>query len=89
VFGFAIEFRKKKLGKHACGTGNAHAKPAIKCVCPKKISKIIKFFLKMRKGVKAEQPFLVVCCSTKFVLFKSVCLLAKFFVLGYRQIYFP
>jgi len=36
VFGFAIEFRKKKLGKHACGTGNAHAKPAIKCVCPKK-----------------------------------------------------
>jgi len=38
----------------------------------------------MRKGFEAEQPFLQVCCSTKFVLFKSVCSLAKFFVLGYR-----
>ena len=39
MLGFAIEFRKKKLGKHACGTGNTHAKPAIECVFPKKIFK--------------------------------------------------
>jgi len=39
VLGFAIEFRKKKLGKHACGTGNTHAKSAIECVFPKKIFK--------------------------------------------------
>jgi len=36
VFGFAIEFRKKKLGKHACGTGSTHAKSAIECVFPKR-----------------------------------------------------
>jgi len=31
VFGFAIEFRKK-LGKHACGTGNTHAKSATEMI---------------------------------------------------------
>jgi len=72
------------LGKHACGTGNTHAKSAIECVFPKKFSKLIKFLLKMRKGFEAEQPFLLVCSSTKLVLFKSVYLLAKFFVFGYR-----
>jgi len=46
--------------------------------------KMIKILLKMRKGFEAEQPFLLVCCGTKFILFKSVCLLAKFFVFGYR-----
>jgi len=35
VFGFAIEFRKT-MGKHACGTGNTHAKSAIECVFSKK-----------------------------------------------------
>ena len=74
----------KKLGKHACGTGNTHAKSAIECVFPKKISKIIKFLLKMREGFEAEQPFLLVCCSAKFVLFKSICLSVKFFVFGYQ-----
>jgi len=38
----------------------------------------------MRKRFEAEQPFLVVCCSAKFLLFKSVCLLARYFVFGYR-----
>jgi len=38
MFGFAIEFRKK-MGKHACGTGNTHAKFAIECVFPKTIFK--------------------------------------------------
>jgi len=38
----------------------------------------------MRKGFDVEQPFLLVHCSTKFVQFKSVCLLAKFFVFGYQ-----
>jgi len=30
---------------------------------------------------KADQPFLLVYCSVKFILFKSVCLSTKFFVL--------
>jgi len=53
VFGLAIEFRKK-LGQHACGTGNTRAKSAIECVFPKKMSKLIKFLLKIRKGFEAE-----------------------------------
>jgi len=35
----------------------------------------------MHKGLEAEQLFFVVCCSTNIVIFKSVCLLAIFFVL--------
>jgi len=46
VFAFAIEFRKTKLGKHACGTGNTHAKSAIECVFPKKIFKTNYVFVK-------------------------------------------
>jgi len=38
----------------------------------------------MRKGFEAEEPFLLVCCSKKFLLFKSACLLEKFFVFGYQ-----
>jgi len=38
----------------------------------KKFSKLIKFLLKMRKGFEAEQRFLLICCSTELVLFKSV-----------------
>jgi len=40
--------------------------------------------LKIRKGFEAEQPFMLICCSEKFVLFKSVCVVAKFFIFGYR-----
>jgi len=35
VFGFAVDFSKKILGKHACGTGNTHSKRAIECVFSK------------------------------------------------------
>ena len=53
---------------------------AVNCnsVFPKKFSKLITFLLIMRKGFEAEQPFLLIFCSTKFVLFNSVCLLANF-----------
>jgi len=34
----------------------------------------------MRKTYKADQPFMRVCCSSKFILFKSVCLSAKYLV---------
>jgi len=78
VFGFAIEFRKK-LGKHACGTGNTHAKYAIECVFPKNNVKINYVLLKIRKGFETEQPFLLICCSAKFVLCTSVCAVANFF----------
>jgi len=40
VFVFSIDFSKKKLGKHACGTGNTHSKSAIEYVVP------LKFFQK-------------------------------------------
>jgi len=43
-----------------------------------KKSKIIKFLLKMRKCFVAKQPVLLVGCSTKFFLFKNVCLLENF-----------
>jgi len=45
----------------------------------KKFLKPIQFLLKMRKGFETEQPVLVVCYSMKFLLLKSVCLLARCF----------
>jgi len=56
MFDFAIGFRKK-MGKHACGTGNTHAKSAIECLLPKKFSSLIKILLEIRKGCEAERPF--------------------------------
>jgi len=34
----------------------------------------------MRKTYNANQSFWLVCCSAKFIQFKSVCLSAKFLV---------
>jgi len=48
------------------------------------LKKEIKFLLKIRKGFEAEQPFLLIFCSEKFVLFTSVCVVAKFFIFVYR-----
>ena len=77
MLGFAIEFCKK-LDKHACGTGNTHAKYAVECVFPKNNVKTNYVLLKLRKDFEVEQPFLLICCSAKFVLFTSVCVVAKF-----------
>ena len=48
----------------------------------KKFSKLITFLLKMRKSFEAEQPLLLIFCGAKFILYKSVCLLANFLFLG-------
>jgi len=49
-------------------------------VSKKNFLKIIKFLVEMRKAYKADQPFLIVCCTAKFILFVSGCLSAKYFV---------
>jgi len=49
----------------------------------KKFSKLITFLLKMRKGFEAEQPLLLIFCSSKFILCKSVCFWVLFFVFGW------
>jgi len=84
VFGFAIEFRKKIWVNTHAERETRMQNLRLNACFRKKSSKLITFLLKMRKGFEAEQPHLLIFCSTNFILFKSVYLLANFFVLGYR-----
>jgi len=59
------------MGKHACGMGNIlnlrlHA--SFRTI----FLYLIKILVNMDKTNKADKPFLLVCCSVKFILFKSV-----------------
>jgi len=84
VFGFAIEFRKKNwVNTHAEREARMQNLRLNACF-RKEMSKLIKFLLKICKGFETEQPFLLIYCSAKFVLFTSVCVVAKIFIFGYR-----
>jgi len=52
------------------------------------ILKVIKFLEDIRKSYKAGQSYLLVCCTARFILFKSVCLPAEFLVLITAKLHF-